>query len=99
MPYKRIVPVCICFISSLLNICFAQQPKLVLPIGHTEPIQNVEFSTDGKRVVSSGDRTAKIWNASTGMLLVDLKGHTAHVFSVQDIISTGWRIKATKDIH
>src|SRR5262249_26443127 len=38
------------------------------------------FSPDGARVVTgSHDRTAKVWDARTGALLLDLKGHTANV--------------------
>lgn len=58
----------------------AQQLKLVLPIGHTKSINTSEYSTDGKYIVTaSGDKTAKIWNAVTGDLLLDLKGHKEEV--------------------
>lgn len=54
-----------------------QQPKLMLPIGHTDGVVYAEFSPDGSRVVTASlDKTAKIWDAVTGALLADLKGHT-----------------------
>jgi WD40 repeat protein len=58
----------------------AQEPKLMLPIGHTGYITSAFFSPDGKQVLTaSWDLTAKVWDANTGQLLLDLKGHTSSV--------------------
>ncbi|MDZ4793359.1 MAG: caspase family protein [Bacteroidota bacterium] len=66
------------------NLFFAQQPKLMLPVGHTATINSAEFSPDGKKIVTaSRDHTAKIWDAVRGKLLVDLKGHTADIVSAE----------------
>ena len=44
---------------------------------------SVAFSPDGKRIVSgSGDRTVKVWDATTGQETLTLKGHTRTVRSV-----------------
>ena len=52
----------------------AQQPRLVLPIGHTGLIKSAEFSPDGKYIItSSEDKTAKVWKSSTGELLLELR--------------------------
>jgi WD40 repeat protein len=54
----------------------AQPPKLVLPIGHSGAITAIAFSNDSKKVITaSGDHTAKVWDANTGLLLLDLKAH------------------------
>ncbi len=62
---------------------FAQenvQPKLVLPIGHTDDVKYAKFSPDGLRVVTaSSDQTAKIWDVQSGVLLQTLAGHTGSV--------------------
>ena len=67
-----LVAACLLFIS-FVN---AQQPKLILPIGHTSGVFTAAFSNDGKKVVTaSADHTAKVWDAQSGMLLFDLRGH------------------------
>lgn len=41
-------------------ISHGQEPRLVLPIGHTDGVTSIQFSPDGKRVVTgSRDGTAK----------------------------------------
>ncbi|KIK66981.1 hypothetical protein GYMLUDRAFT_915410 [Collybiopsis luxurians FD-317 M1] len=52
--------------------------------GHTDWVQSVAFSPDGKRIVSgSGDETVRIWNAETGTPIGEpLQGHTDWVRSV-----------------
>jgi WD domain, G-beta repeat len=46
-------------------------------------VSSASFSLDGTRIVTGGeDGTAKVWDARTGRPLLDLKGHTATVWSV-----------------
>ena len=53
---------------------YGQQPRLVLPIGHTDAINSIYFSLNGKYVVTaSDDKTAKVWDAQTGFLVLSLK--------------------------
>jgi WD40 repeat protein len=43
----------------------------------------VNFSADGKRIVSGhDDKTVKVWDAERGHLLLSLQGHTGQVYSV-----------------
>jgi len=61
-------------ISFTYSISIAQQPALVLPIGHTELVFSSQFSPDGKKILTlSADGTAKLWEAGTGKLLKDFK--------------------------
>ena len=51
--------------------------------GHTDQVNSVAYSPDGKRLASaSGDRTVKVWDAQTGQELLSFKGHTLMVQGV-----------------
>jgi WD40 repeat protein/uncharacterized caspase-like protein len=59
---------------------YSQQPKLVLPIGHNAEIFNAFFSNDDSKVVTASfDGTAKIWDATNGRLISDLRSHKSRV--------------------
>jgi len=75
-----------CFTCCLLVLYRlpAQAPRLVLPIGHTNDVIKAQYSPDGKMVLtSSWDRSLKIWDAKTGMILqeIDSKSQEAGQFS------------------
>ncbi|WP_425218325.1 AAA-like domain-containing protein, partial [Tumidithrix helvetica] len=49
--------------------------------GHTSPVNNVNFSSDGSKIVTaSDDKTARVWDLQ-GNQIVELKGHTNTVKS------------------
>ncbi|MEH2321845.1 nSTAND1 domain-containing NTPase, partial [Nostoc sp.] len=51
--------------------------------GHSEAVNSVAFSPDGKTIVSaSDDKTVKLWDAATGKEISTLKGHSDAVISV-----------------
>src|SRR5580698_6153070 len=51
--------------------------------GHSNWVNSVTFSPDGKQVVSgSDDKTVRLWDAATGTALQTLKGHSGWVSSV-----------------
>jgi hypothetical protein len=49
-------------------------------IGHTDSIENVAFTPDGKRLVTvSQDATARVWDVATGRETAKFTGHTEPV--------------------
>jgi WD40 repeat protein len=50
--------------------------------GHSGQIDSIEFSPDGKSLVTaSEDETGRIWDAGTGRPLAELRGHDGIVYS------------------
>ena len=71
------------FLLFLSILGYAQQPKLVLPIGHTGYVRTVEFSPNGKFILTSGDVTAKLWDRNSGYLLSNFQGYEPGVQSAK----------------
>src|SRR5690348_1903702 len=71
------------YLGSLLTLP-AQEPRLRATLqGHTDFIESVAFSPDGKTLASAGvDKTIRLWDVATGRGLAALEGHTASVASV-----------------
>ena len=73
----RVVFFLFCFIS----ISYAQQPRLVLPIGHTEYISKVSFSPSGKYILSESNGQIMLWETKSGRLLQSISGEFTSGFS------------------
>jgi WD40 repeat protein len=71
----------------------------VLVVHNGAPVWDVTFSPDGKRfATTSQDKTAKVWDAKTGQLLLTLIGHTDQVAGIV-YSPDGKRIATTSDDH
>ena len=64
--------------------CIPPGTELVRTLeGHSGFVDGVAVTPDGKRAVSaSWDKTLKVWDLETGLLLRTLEGHSAHVYGV-----------------
>ncbi len=64
----------------------AQQPEIILPIGHTEDIYSTSYTKDGRFIITAAyDNTAKLWDAYSGNLLHTFSGlfHTpGHIVNI-----------------
>jgi WD40 repeat protein len=62
---------------------FRLKPELVLQAGHSEHVDGVVFSPDGRLIASCGvDGTVKIWEVVTGLEIRTLVGHEGEVDNV-----------------
>lgn len=91
------------FAISSSSFLFAQEAKLMLPIGQLSAINSAKFSPNGRRVViASDDATAKIWDVKTGNVVHSLEGHSGPIsFAMyspegKTVLSTGIVDKTVK---
>ncbi|RYY88724.1 MAG: hypothetical protein EOO15_08225 [Chitinophagaceae bacterium] len=68
-------PLVVLLLAFLFVKTSAQEPRLVLPVGHTRKVTFFSFSPDEQKVLTcSNDNAVKLWDASTGLLLADIRG-------------------------
>jgi WD40 repeat protein len=61
----------------------AQKPELVVQTGHSQVVETVAFSQDGKLLASgSGDGAIKLWDVKSGVMLRTLLGYADTVYSI-----------------
>ena len=66
---------------STLNLLAQQAPQLIVPIGHASDITAVAFSPDGNYLLTSGGKTAKLWDRA-GHEIQTFIGHSFFISSV-----------------
>lgn len=76
---------------------YAQEPTLMLPIGHSNALNTSSYSPNGKYIITaSKDNTAKLWSAEDGKLLMEFKAHTDQILSARFspnskyLVTAGW---------
>ena len=71
------------FVNGLVEVWGTNGAVLSNWRAHGDEIQAVAFSPDGKRLVTgSADRTARLWDATSGAPGIELRGHGAAVTAV-----------------
>ena len=80
--------------SALRDFAIAKVGVLQVFQGHAERVEQVAFSGDGKLILSgSADRTARLWQVTTGQQLKLLSAHTGPVRAVA--LSADGKLAAT----
>ncbi|MBI3512013.1 MAG: caspase family protein [Bacteroidetes bacterium] len=74
---------------------YAQEPELILPIGHTQDIYSTQQIDSGKYIITIAyDNTVKLWDAASGHLLHTFQGL---VQSPEHVQNTGNTTQVTTD--
>ncbi len=89
MTFQRklfLVLLAVCLFAPFIS---AQQPELYVRTNHADVIRTVAVSPDGKLAASGGaDRTVRLWDVQTGMVMRTLSGHSGTVFSLLFVSDT-----------
>lgn len=89
-PDGKLLATCLGHMAMIWDI---HAKKMLRLQAHTGEIYSVVFSPDANKLATgSTDGTAKIWDAHSGQLLADLKGHTNTVFQIAFDHSDGSRV-------
>ena len=64
------------FLTASLGVTWGQKPQLVLPIIHQYAALDLEYSADGKYLVSCARTELKLWEAQTGRLILTIANDT-----------------------
>lgn len=71
------------FLFSLPLLLAGQTPEVVLTVGHTDQVNCLTFSPDGKMLVSGGnDNNIKLWDVRTTREIRTLSGNDGRLISV-----------------
>lgn len=86
-PFKRSWLLGGCFLlllALIASLYYWQQQQVITLTGHTDEVNTVAFTPDGKEFATgSDDRTVKIWDANSLREIRTLKGHLDWVYSVR----------------
>jgi WD40 repeat protein len=64
----------------LRQLLITSRLKTIVTAHQGQPVNVVEYSPDGENILTAGeDNVARIWDATTGVLLLDLAGHAAPI--------------------
>ena len=81
-------------LQSILQSVFPKPPASLC--GHTDTVQALAVTADGKVISGSADKTLKVWNLDTGQCLKTLQGHT-NVVAALTVIADGRVVSGSHD--
>ena len=77
---------------------FSQSLIIGLPNGHNGRLRDISYSPNEKLVATSSvDKTIKVWDVETGVLVHDLKGHSSWIRQILFSNDGGYIISASGD--
>ncbi|MCB9874659.1 MAG: protein kinase [Planctomycetaceae bacterium] len=86
--------------SGLLSDQEVPPPKFLALDDHTAAVRSVQFSSDGKLVLSAGhDNTVKVWSVESASPLKTLRGHDSWVRACAFSPDGQWVLSAGYDNH
>ncbi|MFM9943596.1 MAG: caspase family protein [Bacteroidia bacterium] len=74
------------FLIFLLNglNSYSQNAELLVQLGHSDRLKCVDFSSDGKYIMTAGnDQMIKLWQVNNGMLVRTFRGHKGMVYDAK----------------
>ncbi len=67
-------------------------------IGHGKPVNHVQFSPDGRYIVSgSFDKKIKLWDGYTGDFMYTFDGHVGPVYLISWSVDSRYLVSASQD--
>jgi hypothetical protein len=76
----------------------AADAQVLVLTGHTGWVTSAAFSPNGRRIVTASfDKTARVWDATSGQQLLVLRGHTGEVLSAAFSPDGGRIVTASND--
>ena len=69
-------------VTNLVEYACLKDPSLQHDQAHARPVTCLAFSSDGRRLVSSGDEVIKLWDVEKKRVIRQLWGHLRNVLSV-----------------
>ena len=59
-----------------------KKPELIVQTGHSDDVQSIAFSHDGKLMASGSNNTIKLWDISSGQEIATFSGFQSKVYSL-----------------
>lgn len=83
--------------TAMLFLTTSKDPIKVM-VGHQQPISHVQFSPDGRYILSASfDKALKLWDGYTGEYLYSFKGHVAAVYQLAWSCDSRFLVSASRD--